>query len=223
MIKQIVDGRWYISETDTHFEPQCYHGTDYSYQYFHREKLFKTFKNLNFIPREIIDIGAHIGFWARDFVKNCSKLHCFEPHPINFECLQKNLNVKVTDNDADVVLYNCALGEEEQPVYMHFVEHNTGETHVGEELKDTFYNGKFIEGKANATMYSLDSFNLSPDFIKIDVEHYEMKVLKGAKETIEKYRPYILVEANEELVENFIIDLGYENLYKDKDWLFKPL
>ena len=221
MIKQIADGRWYISDTDTHFEPQCYHATEFTYQYSYRKKLFNIFNDLNLFPDEIIDIGAHVGFWAKDFAKKCKKLHCFEPHPINFECLQKNLN-NLDDDSADVILYKCALGDIHQPVYMHFIEHNTGETHVAEELRESFYNGTYVEGKANAEMYTLDSFNLSPDFIKIDVEHYEMKVLKGAIETLKSSRPYILLETNESIIEKFIIDLGYKVLYKDKDRLYAP-
>jgi len=46
-------------------------------------------------------------------------------------------------------------------------------------------------------MRTLDSFDYTDiGFIKIDVEGYEYKVLLGAKETIKKYRPVLLVEQN---------------------------
>ena len=44
---------------------------------------------------------------------------------------------------------------------------------------------------------TLDSFNFSNvDYIKIDVEGHELKVLKGATNTIKKYNPLIIMEEN---------------------------
>jgi hypothetical protein len=43
-----------------------------------------------------------------------------------------------------------------------------------------------------------------PDVIKIDVEQHERFVLEGAWKTIEKFRPTIIIEANNQLlIENF--------------------
>ena len=43
---------------------------------------------------------------------------------------------------------------------------------------------------------TLDSYSLSPSLIKIDVENDEIKVLNGAKKTIEKHSPVLYVEDN---------------------------
>ena len=44
---------------------------------------------------------------------------------------------------------------------------------------------------------TLDSFNFSDvDYIKIDVEGHELKVLKGSIKTIKKYNPLIVIEEN---------------------------
>jgi len=40
--------------------------------------------------------------------------------------------------------------------------------------------------------------NVKPCFIKIDVEGYDHKVIKGMVQTIKKYKPLILVELNKE-------------------------
>jgi FkbM family methyltransferase len=44
---------------------------------------------------------------------------------------------------------------------------------------------------------TLDSYNLCPFFIKIDVEGHELSVLKGAKNTIDESQPIILLEIND--------------------------
>jgi FkbM family methyltransferase len=45
---------------------------------------------------------------------------------------------------------------------------------------------------------TLDSFNLQPDFIKIDVEGVGVEVLQGAEQTIMQYMPTIQIEKGHE-------------------------
>ena len=48
---------------------------------------------------------------------------------------------------------------------------------------------------ATIRMMTIDSLNLSRlDMIKIDVERMELEVLEGAKATLERFRPIIIVE-----------------------------
>ena len=62
---------------------------------------------------------------------------------------------------------------------------NTGHSHV-----DTA-----SIGTGSIPMYRLDSLNLPQiDYIKIDCEGYENTILRGAKETILKYKPIMVVE-----------------------------
>src|SRR5690606_24948980 len=43
---------------------------------------------------------------------------------------------------------------------------------------------------------TLDSLNLAPDFIKLDVEGMEWHALKGGEHTIRTHRPIIMLEEN---------------------------
>ena len=60
---------------------------------------------------------------------------------------------------------------------------------------------------------TLDSLNLRPSFVKIDVEGGEMEVLQGAKITIENFLPVVLIEIQSEKtfknVEKFLSEFGY--------------
>jgi hypothetical protein len=42
----------------------------------------------------------------------------------------------------------------------------------------------------------LDSLNLAPDFLKIDVEGMEWHVLMGGQRTIQQHKPVIIFEEN---------------------------
>lgn len=60
---------------------------------------------------------------------------------------------------------------------------------------------------------TLDSFGFEQvDLIKLDVEGHEMAVLEGAKETLVRNRPWLIVEVMEErrpLMIRFLTSLGY--------------
>ena len=59
-------------------------------------------------------------------------------------------------------------------------------------LDDLVFDDVYIEQDRNA---QTDKFNLKKlDFIKIDVEGNEMQTLRGAKKTIEKFKPILMVE-----------------------------
>jgi hypothetical protein len=49
----------------------------------------------------------------------------------------------------------------------------------------------------------LDSFNLEPDFIKIDTEGFEYYICLGGEQTIRTYKPLMCVEQKPHKVTNF--------------------
>ena len=128
--------------------------------------------------RTIIDIGAWWGPWTLYWQKHAKKVQIFEPNIKILKMLEHNVR-----NFANCTVHRHALGSLEGKVSMSYLSHS-GTNHV------TDYNGDIV-------IKTLDSFNFSNvDIIKIDVEGYELEVLKGAEHTIKTNRPFIQIEGN---------------------------
>src|ERR1035438_3028883 len=56
--------------------------------------------------------------------------------------------------------------------------------------------GKVIEVNCRTLDSMVEELDLEPDLLKIDVEGFEHVVLSGARRTLRKFRPRIVLEAN---------------------------
>tara|TARA_A100001011_G_C14300377_1_gene840487 strand:- start:42 stop:584 length:543 start_codon:yes stop_codon:yes gene_type:complete len=129
--------------------------------------------------RTYIDIGALDGDTAKPFVDNFEKIIAFEPNPEVFKMIPESIEK-----------YNVGLGDQTETRNL--------------ILPD---NGLNLAAHGSVTRYStgiktfpvniktLDSYNFKNiDFVKIDVEHFELQVCKGAENTFKKYMPTIMFE-----------------------------
>lgn len=175
----------------------------------------------------VVDIGAHIGLHTITMSRKAGPnglVITFEPQrKLYLEQLQ---NLKF-NNCKNVVSICKAVGEKKQKMQLTQIDQtNEGGTAIGE-------GGEWVE------MIPLDSLNLSNvSLIKIDVENYEFFALAGAKETILRNKPTIMIEINgsninpnpEEEKKNYdriadlIQSLGYEmHLVHNKDYIAVPV
>lgn len=131
-----------------------------------------------------IDVGAHIGYWAKDLASKFKHVYCFEPKQEHIECLERNLKTH-----SNITIYPFALGHLDTDIKMCIggKQWNTGSYSVAH---------KKIENRHLSThqMKTLDSLNLKPDYIKIDVEGYEFFVIKGGLKTIKESKPVMVIE-----------------------------
>ena len=135
-----------------------------------------------------IDGGAHVGSWSRTMAKKFKTVYSFEPNPENYECLVEN-----TRKIKNIKCFQCALSDIEEKVEM-----------ADDEKWPGMSGGKHIIGPGEIEAKPLDSFNIeNVGFLKLDVEGYEPKVLMGAKETIEKYHPIIMIEYKPRILKRY--------------------
>ena len=155
-----------------------------------------------------MDVGANVGAYLYTLENHLKpeNIFAFEPNPQLFKRL-KRLFPKV--NLLSLALSDVStIAEFKIPVINGEKVHTRGtlQTSIKEKneektilqkvevkpLDDLVFDEGYIEKGRNA---QTDKFNLKKlDFIKIDVEGNEMQTLRGAKKTIEKFKPILMVE-----------------------------
>lgn len=136
-----------------------------------------------------VDVGANIGlisiFVAFKFPK--ATVHAFEAHPETLEIFRENLAINGLEQ---VNSHAFALGSEEAKAMIYAdQEQNRG----GASLLTPHANEDGIEIQVR----KLDDLELSEiEVIKLDVEGYELEVLKGAEQTIRRDRPMLIIEVS---------------------------
>jgi len=169
---------WHFPDIETHFPEMLAKniskGGPAEYQQPVRLRSLGYVKN----KRTALDIGANVGLWSRDLVQHFDQVIAFEPVAMFRECLYRNVTA------SNLAVQSVALGDAEGQVSMIITEGNTGHTHV-----DPASTG------GDTTIIRLDSLNLQQvDYIKIDCEGFEYRVLQGASQTIQRCRPVVVIE-----------------------------
>jgi FkbM family methyltransferase len=176
----------------------------------------------------ILDIGANIGnhslFWASGIVGTPAKrIHAFEPVPATYQMLLRNISI----NDFGNVItpYNFGLGDESQNGT---IRKSPADNIGGASIKE--YGGR-ERHRFIFRIERLDDFDLAEDridFVKIDVEGFELKALAGMKNTLAQHHPVVWIEsfsANSPQTISFFNELGgyKEPVKSNDDWLFLPV
>jgi FkbM family methyltransferase len=139
----------------------------------------------------VIDIGAHTGYYTLIFAKCVGaggRVFSFEPLPGNFALLQKNVELNHLQN---VRLHNQAVFSRTQGITIT----------VSDDQPNP--GGGSMYGERGVKQYDVDAVSLDdfceksalqPDILKMDVEGAEYDVLIGARKTIARYQPKLLIE-----------------------------
>jgi FkbM family methyltransferase len=149
-----------------------------------------TLALLGFSPDIIFDVGAYQG----DFAKCCCKIFpnaqvvCFEVLEHKVQQLEKTFI-----NNAQIQVFPTLLGAEtKEAVPLHNVETASSILleHIPQNFPVTFHPMTTVD---EIVANNFDA--RSPDLLKLDVQGYELEVLKGAENTLQKIQ-VILVELN---------------------------
>lgn len=151
---------------------------------------FDLYKDFAMPDSVAVDVGANLGIHSlvlSYYVGARGKVFSFEP---NVFVYRRMLDVLRENKISNVILSDKGVGDSIGTKYFNLNERdfNIGKAHVSEKR------GQTIE--MTTLDYELKSSKLPVSLIKIDVEGYELKVLKGATETLIIHKPFLVCEFN---------------------------
>ena len=169
------------------------------------------------------DIGANIGFYTcllASQVEDAGEVIAFEPALRTCGYLHENVSLNRFMN---VTVVNKGLSDKIEQRHLYYAEAG---------LAEGTASLKYANGRRASERVTLDTIdNLTrelpvPDFIKIDVEGYQLEVLRGGERCLKTHAPLLMAElkdvgeTNQTLfgeIENYVADLGYQ-LYEIKKY-----
>ena len=160
-----------------------------------------------------IDAGSYNGIYAIPLSGLFKTVIAFEPSRLQRELLQKNILINKITN---VEVHDCALGGSEARLKLKVMGNSGGSNTLGNPS-----NGSLPMEIYEVDVRILDNFNLTNvDFIKIDVEGWELQVLNGAVKTLLTSKPQILIEVWEEDAQRELIAAFFERMLYTFDFIF---
>ena len=180
---QCVEGIW-LPDGDVHFaealptQPKIAGKATY--------QLKKYLRAMPFVPHKhvALDIGAHVGLWSRVMSFEFDIVYAYEPGFFNYKCALMN-----TDDLPNVTVRKYALGDREGAVDIARASRNSGNTAIAQrnEHGDEFAPMVIGDKLAHCVVGPVN-------FIKIDVEGYELPVVQGLRQTIVDHKPIVVIE-----------------------------
>lgn len=165
-----------------------------------------------------LDIGSNIGYYAlleSKAVGKNGKVIAIEPSPKNFEYLKQNIELHDIKN---IQAYNFAVGDNDNEIKF-VISKLSNLCYVPSDEESISESAEVIK----IPLKRIDTFVLEKkidriDFIRMDVEGYEVKLFEGMWDTLRKYKPLIQMEFHKGLLNShdaleFLIKLkkaGYE-------------
>ncbi len=156
------------------------------------------------IAINFIEVGANIGEILVDVPTNpnCISAVAFEPNPIACSVIKENLKLNKIEN---CILSQNALGHQLSKMTMFFGTHSPTASLLSVASKS----GYGVEIDVSTLDSELLNFNLDkniPLVFLIDVEGYELNVVKGGRLVIGKFKPIVIIEFHRETKLIFNID-----------------
>ena len=167
----------YLDNANGHFEPD----------------MVKLFSLLVHRGDTVIDVGANIGCTALLFNQLAREVHAFEPSKPSYDLLETNLKKAKAKK---VTTYNMGLGDEPSSAELTYAATNRSGGFVSDRTKVNA--GHTTESIAIDTLDRVVAAQVIDkiDFMKVDIEGFEMRMLQGGRRTIERLRPTCVVELN---------------------------
>ena len=178
-----------------------------------RERELRLLRYLVDPAKTSVDAGANKGVYTYFLAKLCRHVFAYEPNPKIFGILDRSVKW------ANVTLRAAALSDVNGRDRLIVPRRKAGYSNQLATLRKDKFTGEVMEVPVETRR--LDDEDVGDvGFIKIDVEGSERQVLEGARRTLARFRPRLLVEiqkahTGEPVQETlaYVQGLGYEGLF----------
>lgn len=140
----------------------------------------------------VIDAGANIGAFSvfSAHTSQRGKIYSFEPNPETYSILLRN-----TGEYPNIEAFNFGLGDSLEEKDLILAENSGSST-----IEDSGMGVNALSPKIKVQINTIDNFVRENgltrvDFIKMDTEGYESKIIEGARETIQRFSPILSLSA----------------------------
>lgn len=156
------------------------------------------FAGLELEGKTVLEAGAHLGIYSLYFARKVrsGKLVLFEPNPLNYFFLRKNLQANFFQAPIQV---NCGLSN--SPGKLRFVSkrYNSAKGTFKTDKHEILKLGQPSVFEQDIEVITIDQaverFKLDRvDFVKIDTEGYEPHVIEGMRATLQQFKPTLYFE-----------------------------
>ncbi len=161
------------------------------------EDVLEFLDSIDIDGKNVIDGGSNVGIYALVFsyrVGNNGTVYCFEQQEIIYELCKKNA---ILNNRNNIKCFNLTLSNKSNE--------RVGYTQIDYEEKNISSIGIKTEpdGKIKVTTITIDDLRLENiGLIKLDIEGYEPRALEGAWKTIDRDKPYMIIELSPNYLHN---------------------
>lgn len=195
-----------------------------------RKELRRGERELAFAPRLLtpgrvfLDVGANKGVWSWHLARWAGHVHAFEPHP-------KLYRILTTWRRRNVTAHRVALSDRAGTAELRVPLRSRGFSNQGSSLSQRRVPDDASFASVTVEARTLDSYTFDHvGLMKIDVEGHELAVLAGARETLDRCRPNLIVELEEtgegadiQASIGQVCQFGYDAFFLDRQGDLQPI
>jgi FkbM family methyltransferase len=145
----------------------------------------------NHEPGVLFDVGANDGLYTYPFAALGWPAVAFEPQPSCVEYLRLTCEL---NGFSKVEVMQCVVDEQEADAVPFFVSESSWVSSLSRDHVEQFEPAHQIERRAVTIDGYCEQHAVAPSFLKIDVEGAELRVLRGASETLARATPDLFIE-----------------------------
>jgi len=185
----------------------------------------KFWSELNLAGMTVYDVGAFQGLLTLLFASRATRVICFEPNSRNYKRLMENL---VLNGIKNVEVRKFGVGSRRETLKMAGDPLMPGGSSVDKKTVEELLHaggGTVVEEISIITLDDeIPQAKLAPpNFIKIDIEGWEIEALRGARNTLIQHKPALFLEMHGETMRekkrkvteivDFLWETGYRRIH----------